>query len=131
MTISATIVGFQPQEGDRLVAYAEGEEVGSGQLSTDVAADSEPLLYLSISGTAERPIWFAIEREGQIVASTDEQMTFKANAVVGSPDQPTAIDFARQSGTDGQWHTLSGIRLSRRPTATGVYIFNGRKVVVK
>ena len=131
MTISATIVGFQPQEGDRLVAYAEGEEVGSGQLSTDVAADSEPLLYLSISGTAERPIWFAIEREGQIVASTDEQMTFKANAVVGSPDQPTAIDFARQSGTDGQWHTLSGIRLSRRPTATGVYIFNGRKMVVK
>ena len=29
------------------------------------------------------------------------------------------------------WHTLQGIRLSGRPTERGVYIRNGKKVMVK
>ena len=43
----------------------------------------------------------------------------------------TAIDKVTVSGMeDGTWYTISGIRVNR-PAAKGVYIHNGRKVIVK
>lgn len=43
----------------------------------------------------------------------------------------TAIDNVTVSGMeDGAWYTISGIRVNR-PAAKGVYIHNGRKVIVK
>ena len=43
----------------------------------------------------------------------------------------TAIDNVNVSGMeDGAWYTISGIRINR-PAAKGVYIHNGRKVIVK
>lgn len=43
----------------------------------------------------------------------------------------TAIDNVTVSGMeDGAWYTISGIRINR-PAAKGVYIHNGRKVIVK
>lgn len=43
----------------------------------------------------------------------------------------TAIDNVNVSGMeDGAWYTISGIRVNR-PAAKGVYIHNGRKVIVK
>ena len=58
-------------------------------------------------------------------------LTFKANAVVGSPDEPTAISFVRAEYEDGKWYTTNGLQLQNKPTRKGVYIFNGRKVVIK
>ena len=37
------------------------------------------------------------------------------------------MEFATATG----WHTLNGLRLSGKPTAKGLYIRNGRKVVIK
>lgn len=43
----------------------------------------------------------------------------------------TGIDNVNISGLeDGAWYTISGIRVNR-PAAKGVYIHNGRKVIVK
>ena len=144
MSVSAVVVGFEPEEGDRLVAYADGEAVGSEELRVKSEeglarqpegesqfATAQPVFYLSIAGDTKQGIWFAIERDGEIVAATGEIMTFKANAVVGSPDEPTAINFVRADNADGQWYSVSGMKLQKRPTQSGVYIFNGRKVVVK
>ena len=58
-------------------------------------------------------------------------MTFKKNAVIGSPTEPTAINFAHADHEDGKWYTTGGLQLQKRPTQHGVYIFNGRKVVIK
>ena len=33
--------------------------------------------------------------------------------------------------TEGAWYTLNGLRLDREPTAKGIYIHNGHKVVIK
>jgi hypothetical protein len=93
-------------------------------------ATAEPL-YLSIAGDKPEKLWFAIERDGEIVASTSEVMTFKANAVVGSPDEPAVISFVKAECEDGQWYSVNGMKLQKRPTKAGVYIFNGRKVVIK
>ena len=126
MSVSAVVEGFETEEGDRLIAYANGEVVGVAY----EANGAEPL-YLSIAGDKPEKIWFAIERDGEIVASTGEVMTYKANAVIGSPDQPTAINFMKAEYADGQWYSINGMKLQKRPTKSGVYIFNGRKVVVK
>ena len=38
---------------------------------------------------------------------------------------------SQQGQTDSEvWHTLSGIQLQSRPIAPGLYILNGKKVVV-
>ncbi|MDY6242242.1 MAG: LamG-like jellyroll fold domain-containing protein [Prevotella sp.] len=127
MTVSAVVEGFEVEDGDVLIAYSNGGECGSVIVNSELSIVN----YLSIAGDASAPIWFAIERDGEIVASTGEVMTYKANAVIGSPDQPTAINFVRAEHADGQWYSINGMKLQKRPTMSGVYIFNGRKIVVK
>ena len=132
MTVSATVEGFEPEEGDLLVAYANGEVVGEAvvdAVSTETA--DRACLYLSIAGDDKQPIWFAIERDGEIVASTGEVMTFKANDVIGSPDEPTVINFLHADYEDGKWYTIGGQHLQKKPTQRGLYIYNGKKIIVK
>jgi hypothetical protein len=138
MNISAVVEGFDVEEGDRLVAYCDGEVVGTADLVTldddgTTTRSSIPAtgFFLSIAGDSQKPIWFAIEREGETVASTKEIMTFQKNAVLGSPKAPTAIRFIQGEYEDGEWYTVAGVKLQQKPTQQGVYIYNGRKVVVK
>lgn len=48
------------------------------------------------------------------------------------PDNTTGITGITNSGNtaDGAWYTLSGTRLSGKPAQRGVYIHNGKKVIV-
>ena len=86
---------------------------------------------MSIAADAKASIWFAIERDGDIIATTGEMMQYKANAVIGSPDEPAQISFTKTSSDNGKWYTVSGVQLPNRPTAAGVYIFNGKKIVIQ
>ena len=131
MSVSAVVEGFDVEDGDILVAYANGETVGEATILSGSAAETPEPLYLSIASDAKQGIWFAIERDGEIVAATGEMMTFQANAVIGTPDEPTAINFVKADYEDGKWYTISGLQLLKKPTQKGVYIFNGKKVFVK
>ena len=125
MSLTARVEGIEQQPGDRLMAYAGSEPCG------EIMADDEGIYYLSVAGDEAAPIWFALEREGDIIATTSEMMMFKPNAVLGKPDQPTAIDFTTILPTGQGWYTTSGIKLGTRPRLSGVYIHNGKKVVIK
>ena len=133
MSVSAVVEGFEVEEGDVLIAFADGEVVGSEELrvKSEEFATAQPLFYLSIAGDKQQAIWFAIERDGEIVATTEEVMTFKTNAVIGSPDEPTAISFVHTAHENGQWYTIDGKQLPKKPTQRGVYIFNNKKVMIK
>lgn len=137
MSVSAIVEGFDVEEGDKLIAYANGEECGSVMVKTALgraALQGEEFAtvnYLSIAGSSQKKIWFAIERDGEIVASTNEILTYHANDVVGSPERPTTINFEKVDDGDDLWYTISGIKLQRKPTKKGLYIFNGKKVVLK
>ena len=131
MSVSAVVEGFKTEEGDRLVAYANGEPVGDATVLSDFSAETAEPFFLSIASEARQGIWFAIERKGEIVASTGEIMTFKANDVIGSPDEPTAINFVKADYEDGKWYTISGLLMQKKPTQRGIYIFNGKKVLIK
>jgi len=137
MSVSAIVEGFDVEEGDKLIAYANGEECGSVMVKTALGTaalqgeEFATVNYLSIAGSSQKKIWFAIERDGEIVASTNEILTYHANDVVGSPERPTTINFEKVDDGDDQWYTISGIKLQRKPTKKGLYIFNGKKIVLK
>ena len=128
MSLTARVEGIELMPGDCLAAYADGERCG--QATIDSSGD-ENIFYLSVAGDKDTPIWFAIEREGEIIATTSELMMFKANAVIGKPLQPTAISFTNIIPVSEGWYTVSGIKLGSKPTQQGVYIHNGNKVVIK
>ena len=124
MSLTAIAEGVEWQQGDKLIAYSGAEMRGETQL-----ADS--IIYMSISGNKQTPLMFVLERDGHVVASTGEVMMYENNAVMGSFNQPTAINFV-QSQTVPQegWYTLQGIKLDTPPTQRGIYIHNGRRVAI-
>ena len=132
MSVVAEAVGVEVQEGDRLVAYAGGEVVGSSLTPSPSPKGEGSIYYLSIEGEQQVPLSFAIERGGEIIATTDEVMTYEVNGISGTVDEPTKISFVTtdqlpQTG----WYTVSGLKLQKAPTQSGVYIFNGKKQVIK
>ena len=51
-----------------------------------------------------------------------------------STDEPTGISeitASKPAAISNVWYTLEGLRLDKAPTAKGIYIQNGRKVVIK
>ena len=51
--------------------------------------------------------------------------------VLNFDDEKTGVPHVLQPLTSGQWYTLDGRKLKGRPSAKGVYINNGNKVVMK
>jgi hypothetical protein len=125
MSLTAMVQGVETQPGDRLISYSGAESRGQ------VSADEEGLFYLSVAGDQDVPLWFALERDGEIIATTSEIMNYSSNAVVGLPDKPTAIDFVKIDSMGEGWYTLGGIKLIGKPAKSGVYIHDGKKEVIK
>ena len=49
-------------------------------------------------------------------------------------DEATGIkttDFTDYSDSEDAWYTLDGRRLQGKPTKSGVYVNNGKKIVIK
>ncbi len=136
MSVVAEAVGVDVEEGDRLVAYAGGEAVGSVECSVQsvefATAAGTPLFFLSIEGDIKAPLSFAIERGDDLIAVTGEVMKYEPDGISGSPEMPTQISFvtADQLPQHG-WYTVQGIKLPKAPTQSGVYIYNGKKQVIK
>lgn len=137
MSVVATVRGFEVQEGDRIIAFADGEQRGEAQLSTlntqPSTLNTQPStgFFLTIMGDKKVPLCFAIERDGEIVAATAEVMGYESNAVSGSLMEPTVIQFVKTDYADGNWYTVHGLRLGGKPSRPGVYIHNGKKQIVK
>ena len=50
---------------------------------------------------------------------------------VGSTTEIITTDYTNFTNYSDDWYTLSGTRLNGKPSAKGLYIVNGRKVVIK
>ena len=131
MSLTAAIDGVEAEEGDRLLALSGGEIVGVGRVEADAP------VYISIAGNTRRALSFAVEHDGDIVATSDEALVFAPNAISGTPDEPTVISFVRETEAetatlpgDG-WYTVQGVKLPGAPKRSGIYIHNGRKLYVK
>jgi hypothetical protein len=129
MNIVATVEGVETETGDRLVVYSGAERMA------EATGDAEQNYYLNIGSDANNgeTLTFAIERNGETIAMTGSHISYAANKVIGSPDQPTAINFTAldQMPHDGKWYTTSGIQLPKKPTRSGLYIYNGKVKTIK
>lgn len=125
MSLVAQARGVELEPGDRLLAFANNELCGATTL-----ADS--LFFLSICGDQKAKLSFAIERQGEIVAETGQVLNYENNAVSGSPLQPTAISFvATEALPTHGWYSLQGVKLQQAPAQRGVYIYNGKKHIIR
>ena len=124
MNIVALVSGVELQDNDRLVAYNGTSRVGVAQCGED------GLFYLNVAqpDNEPRPLTFCLERDEQVVGTMRCGYGYEADAVIGSPEQPTEVRFApaEYDYSDGYWYTLDGVRLPRKPQRPGLYIHNGK-----
>lgn len=112
-----------------------GDYTFQGILAPTTLATNDRQYFLNSAGT-----YFVLP-----LNNTSQMKATRAYIIVPAPAAPaqgrqycfnfngttTAIDNVTVSGMeDGTWYTISGIRINR-PAAKGVYIHNGRKVIVK
>ncbi len=130
MTVVAQADGVETQVGDRLLAYADGELCG---IAEAVELKGNIIFFLSIGGDENKPLSYTLERNGEVVGGTAAIDTYRANATEGTAALPKVISFREvASWQQGVWYSLEGINLGRqRPSANGVYIYNGEKVVIQ
>lgn len=101
----------------------------------ETTADDEHNYYLNIGsdGKSGESLTFALERDGEIIAMTGSRISYAPNKVLGTPSQPTTISFTtlEQMPHDGKWYNVGGVLIGKKPTRSGVYIHNGKAVVIK
>ena len=129
MTAASEKAGSAKNEGLLLAAGPDGKEVTLGEvylLYNDV-------FYLSQAGVIPEGGVYLV-----IPAKKDENMRARPFLTIGDNDETTAIDSARLNEPSSMfnvqcstWYDLSGRRLSAQPTAKGIYIRNGKLVVIK
>ncbi len=129
MNIVAAVEGIETEPGDQLVVYCGAERM-------DVAsADSEQNYYLNIGSDSHQgeKLVFAIERDGETIATANSSISYAPHQVLGTPAEPTAISFmnVEEIPADGKWYTTDGIMLSKKPTRPGLYIRNGKVQIIK
>ena len=129
MNIVAAVEGIETEEGDRLVVFSGVDRMA------EAVADSEQNFYLNIGSDSKdnEPLTFAIERDGETIAMTSSRISYVPNQVLGTPNEPTAINFTslEEMPHDGKWYTVSGILLEKKPTESGLYIYDGKVVLIK
>ena len=128
MNIVAVVNGVELETDDRLVAFRGAERCG------EAVADEDAHFYLSIGGDEAQndPLLFCIERNGELLSASSKKMRYESDKVLGTPELPTVIDFIQaESLNDGSWYTIDGIKMDKRPAKNGVYIYNGKAVLVK
>ena len=126
MTMVARAEGVELQPGDRLAAYVDGQLCGVAENGADGT------FYLSIGSAETAPLLFCIERDGQTIAAVKNGMNYTADAMIGTPNEPTVISFvSAEHYNDGYWYTLHGQRLEGQPQRQGLYIHNGKVEIIK
>ncbi len=129
MNIVAAVDGVETEKGDRLVVFCGAERIA------EATADDEKNYYLNIGSdfNSSDAMTFMIERDGEPIAMTGSSISYAPNKVLGTPDNPTVISFVSidQMPNDGKWYTVGGIVIGEKPKQRGVYIHNGKAVVVR
>ena len=122
--------GFAAHGGDAV----HGEEVVAGQfVRFTTGAFIKPMrCYLSYVGT-EAP---APARGLTRAAATDDLPQSITVRLVSRSGETTAIGTldtttGEVSFDSEAWYTLDGVRLSGKPSTKGIYINNGKKIVIK
>ena len=131
--IAVVIDDGQRVEDAEVAAFVGGECRGA-------VTSRNGYYFLTILGDSNADINNPVEL--RVFDGTEEyyvgSVSFVSDAFYGTLNAPyefnldaTGIDSIHVGDDNVEWYTLSGIKLAKKPTLNGVYIANGRKVVVK
>ena len=108
-------------------------------MSTSFAADNRSILFLGADNTLYYP------RPGASIGACRAYFQLNGISAADLPAGNVKMFFGEGDDTDGltpnpspmgegsagAWYTINGRRLHGKPTQRGIYINNGRKVVIK
>ena len=124
MSMIAVADGVEMEDDDKLIVFSGGEIRGE-------ATRIDSMFFMSIAGDQKAPLSFAIERDGEVIAATHEIMTYENDGISGSLKEPTHINFVRNDIPQHGWYTIQGYKLNGKPSRKGIYIYNGKKQIIK
>jgi len=114
-----------------IAAYIDGECRGAAFAESD-------LYYLLVAGEGSgQPMELRAAVKGEI-QEIETTLTYSSDSNIGTPWEPLVIDLDVTTGitnmtgnyAPGIWYTLQGIRIGKnKPTESGVYLYNGKKVI--
>ena len=122
-------------EAERTIAKADGHVRFIGYYDAfDIEPEENPTRYYMGSDNSLR-----YTAKNRTLKACRAYFVFAANQGAGAQAHDVTIDFGDASGirtlrtTDGDtnWYGIDGRRLGGRPTAKGIYVNGGRKMVVK
>ena len=132
-------MAIQLRDGDAVVDTAEVAAFISDECRGATRASENGIYYLVVSGDgAGQSMVLRTCLDGEIIDIDNTQM-YVSDANIGTSWEPYVIDLSNlptsihnvTADDDTNWWTLQGYKIGKRPLQPGVYIHNGRKVVVK
>lgn len=79
------------EEGDRILAYVDGELRG---ISENVMVNGTDMKFISVTGSGnDKVVTFEQERNGKTIARSSTVATYKTNTVRGTLDKPFVLNF--------------------------------------
>ena len=128
-------------DGDAVVDTCEVAAFVDGECRGATRASQNGIYYLVIAGEgAGQPMTLRTCLGGEIV-DIDNTQQFMSDGNVGTTWEPYVINLDNLSNgiraigiddaDDGDWYTLQGFKIGRKPTQPGVYIHHGQKITIK
>lgn len=104
MNIIANVSNEDVQEGDAIVAIANGEVRGKS-----VIKDNAEKVVMTIAGDEPANVVLALERDGNIIATAKASVVFNDNDVIGSWTEPTEINFVKNDAATEDAGTINAV----------------------
>jgi len=106
-----------------------------------LTANDRSVLYLGAGNTLYYPsvaltirscrAYFALHNGITAGDLPTQARAFVLNFGEGESTGITTTNYTNDTNTDGAWFTLDGRKLSHKPSQHGIYIKNGKKLVIK
>lgn len=128
-------------DGETVVDTCEVAAFVDGECRGATRASQNGLYYLVIAGDgAGQAMTLRTCLDGQTI-DLDKTLQFVSDDNIGTTWDPYVIDLSNlvngihnitaDDTDDGDWWTLQGFKIGRKPTVPGVYIHHGQKVTIR
>ena len=100
--------------------------------TTDVTSESEGAKYFALTTLSDGKVGFAVVKDGVVIPAGKAYLMVENGTPAkffGLDGEATGINSVKTAKADGAYYTLEGVKTTK--PVKGLYIHNGKKIVVK
>ena len=117
-----------------VVTSKEGTELTNNLVAatTEVTSESEGAKYFALTTLSDGKVGFAVVKDGVVIPAGKAYLMVEngtAAKFFGLDGEATGINSVKTVKADGAYYTLEGVKTTK--PVKGLYIHNGKKIVVK